>query len=213
MKKIILSAFFALSLLISVPQNAHATVGVGVGSGKIVLNEKLKPGGIYELPILPVLNTGDEPAEYGISIEYNEVQPQLKPNGEWFTFTPATFHLEPGKSQVVTVSLSVPLKTVPGDYFAYVEAHPIKSDVAGVSSIGIAAASKLYFTVAPANFFEGIYYRALALTTKYAPWTYIGLGLIALILLVMLFKKFFHFKLAIGVKKTGDKDSDGSMDR
>ena len=29
---------------------------------------------IYNLPLLPVSNTGDEPGEYGVSIEYHEGQ-------------------------------------------------------------------------------------------------------------------------------------------
>ncbi len=189
-------AFGALGAL-----RAAASIGVGVGAGKITLNEPLKPGSIYELPSIPVLNTGDEESDYGVSIEYNEIQSQMKPNADWFSFTPATFHLQPGRSQVVKMSVSIPIKTVPGEYFAYLEAHPIRSDVAGVSSIGVAAASKLYFTVAPANFFQGIYYRIVSLVTRGAPWTYIAFGIIGLLILVKIFRKFFHFDIAINRKK------------
>ena len=182
--------------------SAFASIGVGVGAGKISLNEELKPGSIYELPSIPVLNTGDEPSDYGVSIEYNEVQGQMKPDASWFSFTPTTFHLLPGKSQVVKLSVTIPIKTVPGEYFAYLEAHPIaSSDVAGVSSIGVAAASKLYFTVAPSNFFQGVYYRSISLIKRGAPWTYIVFGLIGLLILVKIFRRFFKFNIAINVKK------------
>ena len=189
-----------LSVLMLAAVSAHASIGVGVGAGKITLNDDLKPGSIYDLPSLPVINTGDEESDYGVSIEYNEVQSQMKPDAAWFRFDPATFHLLPGKSQVVKVSVAVPIKTIPGEYFAYLEAHPVKSDVAGVTSIGVAAASKLYFTVAPSNFFEGIYYRALSLIERSAPWSYAVFALIGLFILVKIFKKFFKFNIAINKK-------------
>ena len=201
MKKIHIYFALALVLGLGVAASAFATVGVGVGSGKITVNDLLKPGTIYELPSIPVLNTGDETANYGVSIEYNEVQPQMKPASEWFHFTPEKFSLEPGKSQIVKINLAVPVKAIPGEYFAYLEAHPVKADIAGVTTIGVAAASKLYFTVSPANFIEGLYYRTKSLIVRGAPYTYIGFGLIGLWLLVKIFRKFFNFKIAIAVKK------------
>jgi hypothetical protein len=200
MKKISLFIFIIIVITIFIPRCSFASIGVGVGSGKITLNEGIKPGGIYELPTLPVLNTGDEPSEYTVSLQYNEVQSQMKPKSEWFHFEPTTFYLLPGKSQIVKITADIPVKTTPGEYFAYLEAHPVKNDVAGVSSIGVAAASKLYFTVIPANFFQGLYYRTVSLFTKYSPWAYIVLGLIVLFILVKLFRRFFHFKIAINVK-------------
>lgn len=190
-----------LAGILCVTSVAFASIGVGVGAGKIMLTQPLKPGTIYQLPSFPVINTGDEGANYGISIEYNEVQAQLKPKQDWFTFSPTTFHLAPGKSQVVQVSVAVPVKAVPGEYFAYLEAHPIKADIAGVTSIGVAAASKLSFTVAPANIFQGIYYRLVSLVTRGAPWTYIAIGLLALWVLIRILKKYFKFNIAINVKK------------
>ncbi len=188
----------ALACLLA-PAASFAAIGVGVGAGKLAVTEKLKPGQIYELPPLPVLNTGDEPAEYGISIEYHQDQAQLQPPRDWFRFDPATFHLDPQQSQAVSVTLTVPINAVPGDYFSYVEAHPIKSDVAGVTSIGIAAAAKLYFTVSPANVFQGAYYRIASLMNRYSPWTYGALGVIAAAILLSILSKFFSF--SVGIKK------------
>lgn len=166
-------------------------MGVGVGSGKIHVDGQLKPGGFYELPILPVLNTGDIPADYAVSIEFNETQAEKRPDKAWFEFSPSTFHLEPGKVQAVKVILNIPIKTIPGDYFAYLEAHPVLTPEAGVTSVGIAAASKLYFTVAPANFFEGAYYKAVFFMKKYAPWSwYVPYGLIFVIFIFSIRKKF-----------------------
>ncbi len=197
-KKItIISAF----LLMCVPLAASATIGVGVGSGKIVVQEAVLPGGIYNLPSVPVLNTGTQSSQYSMDIEYLQGQQQLQPPKSWFSLDPTTFSLDPEHSQVVKITLSVPVNAKPGDYFAYIEAHPIEVGVSGVTRINIAAAAKLYFVVAPANIFQGIYYRALAFLTQYAPWTYIALSLLGLAVLITIFRRFFSFNLGVSVKK------------
>jgi len=101
----------------------------------------------------------------------------------------------------VKVTLTIPIKARPGNYFAYIEAYPVKTAISGVTRINIAAATKLYFTVAPANIFEGIYYRVLSFITHYAPWTYIIFGLIGLFVLIYLFRRFFNFNLGISISK------------
>jgi hypothetical protein len=181
-------------------QSIFATLGVGVGTGKIRVDQKLKPGTIYNLPSLTVLNTGDEPSDYGVAMTYNEKQPQLKPPQDWFIFSPSKFHLDPGKVQVVTIKLNLPVRTQPGDYYGYLEAHPVKKAKAGVSTIGIAAAAKLYFTVIPGNIFEGIYYKVASLWNVYAPWPQAVSIAVVIIAVIIFFKKFFN--LEINVKKT-----------
>lgn len=194
-------------ILLFLPFLVLARIGVGVGIGKIVVEQTLKPGWIYNLPSLPVLNTGDEPSEYGVSIEYHEGQennPQmgLKPKKEWFSFEPSSFYLEPGQAQQVQIKLTLPLKGVqPGNYFAYLEAHPVKKEVSGQTSVGVAAAAKLYFKVAPANIFVGIYYRIISLFTFYSPWSYVVLAIIVIAILVYLFRKFFSVKIGVELKK------------
>jgi len=181
--------------------NTFADIGVGVGAGKITLQKSLEPGGGYELPLLPVLNTGNEPGEYGISVEFNERQPELKPSADWFRFSPVAFHLEPQQSQMVRTTLVVPVTAKPGNYFVYLEAHPVKADISGQTSVGIAAAAKLYFTVAPSNLLQAAYYRSLALIAPYAPWTYIIAGVIALAACISLLRRIFSFNVGISFKK------------
>jgi len=191
-----------LCLLLLLPMLALAKIGVGVGTGKITVDQSLKPGLIYTLPSLSVLNTGDEPGEYGVSIEYHEGQEQradmgLRPNKEWFKFEPESFYLEPGEIQQVQIKLSLPIKGVkPGKYFAYLEGHPAKKDVSGQTSIGVAAAAKLYFTVAPANIFQGIYYRFISLYSRHHPWDTIILALIFAALVLRFISKRFKFQIA-----------------
>lgn len=191
--------FFALFFL--APAMVFGRIGVGVGTGKIVVDQPLKPGLIYTLPSLSILNTGDEPGEYEASIQYHEGQETkqgmgLKPAQEWFEFEPSKFHLEPGQVQQVQIKLSLPVKEVkPGTYFAYLEGHPIKKSVAGQTSVGVAAAAKLYFTVAPANIFQGIYYRFISLYTRYHPLDTIAFAIFFIILAGMFLRKRFNIQI------------------
>jgi uncharacterized membrane protein YdbT with pleckstrin-like domain len=96
----------------------------------------------------------------------------------------------------------LPLKAIPGNYFAFIEGHPVqKSSGGGTTVVGIAAATKFYFTIAPSNIFEAMYYRVTTFFDYNAPWSYIVLAVIALAILWVLFKKHFKFKLNIKVDK------------
>lgn len=190
------------TLVLILPAAVFARIGVGVGAGKIRIDEPLKAGGIYDLPAIPVLNTGDEPADYLFSVQYHEGQEQradmgLKPEESWFNFTPSSFSLEPGQNQMVKVTLTIPTKTKPGNYFVYLEARPVKKGAdSGVTSIGIAAATQLWFTVAPSNFFQGVYYRFISLYSRYHPWDTIVLAVIFVIALLWYISKKFKFQIA-----------------
>lgn len=185
-----------LGFVIFLPVVVLARIGVGVGTGKIQVDKPLQAGGIYDLPALPVLNTGDEPGDYGVSVEYHEGVPQMRPAREWFHFEPQSFSLDPGKVETVKVILTLPTKIQPGDYFAYLEGHPVKKSVSGQTSVGVAAAAKLYFTVAPANIFQGIYYRVISLYSRYHPWNTMILAVILLAMIVVFVGKRFKFQVA-----------------
>lgn len=188
---------------IFVPQ-IKARLGVGVGTGQIVVDQKLKSGIIYQFPSVSVINTGDEESDYTLDVAYHQNQPELMPNADWFTFKPSQFHLGPNAIQSVDITLSLPLKTKPGNYFAYLEAHPVKKSENGITSVSIAAASKLYFTVLPSNIFEGIYYRIISFWTRYLPWTNIVGAIVATIIIILLFKRFFNLNIQIK-KKSQDE--------
>lgn len=187
----VLISFFTLK------NYAFARIGVGVATGKIIIDEDLVPGIIYDLPPLTVLNTGDEPSEYTVGIAYHEGQSEMKPGEDWFTYRPSRFHLEPNQAQKVEITLNVPIKTEPGDYFAYLEGSPIKKVDNGETTIGIAAAAKLYFTVAPANIFQAIYYRAKSFWIAYSPWTNIASGVVLAVFIIMILKKHLSINIKI----------------
>ena len=188
--------FFITILLSLIAFPVLAGVGVGVNLGKIEIDEPLKPGGIYNFPSIGVINTGDTASEYELAITYHQDQPQIRPAQEWFSFNPSSFRLEPGQSQSVAVKLSLPVKTKPGDYFAYLEAHPIIKAGPG-TTIGVAAATKTYFSVIPANIWQAIYYKTTSFFTIYAPWTYVVLAVVIAAIIIAIFRKFFAFQIGI----------------
>lgn len=199
-------ALFFFVLLFLIPAPALARIGVGIGTGKIEVQDLLKPGIIYSLPKFAVLNTGDQPTDYEIAVAYHQDQPELYPAKTWFTFDPPKFHLESGGVQMIQTKLSLPIKTPPGRYFAYIEGHPVQKSDSGVTVVGIAAAAKLYFTVAPANVILGIYYRALSFWKAYQPWSSRTVGLLALIVIAILFRKFFKLEFKGSSKNERDKE-------
>lgn len=189
------------AIVLFLPLAVLAKIGVGIGTGKIIVDQEMKAGLIYTLPPVMVMNTGDEPSEYGMGIQWHENQPEMRPAKEWFSFSPATFHLEPGTSRVVQMKLTLPIKGAkPGKYFAFIQGFPVRKATGG-ASIGIAAATKLYFSVAPANFLAGIYYRVVSLFTIYSPWSYIVLIIVAGSGLVAFLRRFFSLNLGISLKK------------
>ena len=207
MKRSLLASLTALAIVITLTNLTLATVGVGVGLGSIQVDETLKQGMKYNLPTLPVLNTGDVAGEYTVEVAYHKDQEELLPPKEWFTFTPETFTLEPGETQNVEMVLTLPIDdVVPGDYFAYIEGKPIQNLETGETSIGVAAATKLNFTVDPANIFEGIYYRALSLYNQNRPYSTALLVFIGALIPYFLFKKFFHLDLKVQKKNTEVKE-------
>lgn len=198
-KKLLLSL---LSIFLF-PTIVLASIGVGVGTGKIEVTEKLKPGIVYKLPSVTVLNTGDTPSNYSIDIAYNETQSELKPDKSWFTFSPLNFHLDPGGVQKVDITLTVPLKITPGKYFAYIEGFPVR--VPGIGSVvGVAAASKLYFEVVTSNPIAGLYYRIISLAKFYSPWPERIFGILGVIIVLYFIKRFL--RIEVGLKKKEKMD-------
>lgn len=195
MRKFII--FFIIAVLV-LPLIVSARIGVGVGTGKIKIDEPLKPGNISVLPSITVFNTGDEPADYEVKISYLSSQPQLRPDEEWFSFNPSSFSLEPGQSQSVAIRLTLPVKAKPGDYLAYLEARPVVKPGSG-TTLNVAAATKFYFTVVPANIWYAAFYRISYFFGTYAPWSWLILAIIFGAIILVFFRKFFVFQ--VGVKK------------
>lgn len=182
-------------LLLSSNVVMAATLGVGVGTGKIKLDQPIKPSLSYNLPAIAVFNNGDVNSDYGMTVEFNETQAELKPAARWFTFSPQQFSLSPGKSQQVEITLKPEYSAKPGEYFAYLEAHPVKKDESGKTAIKIAAATKLNFKIVPANSLQRIYYALLDIWGKYKPFIITVSGTVAIVIIVLLAKKYLKIEV------------------
>ena len=189
---IVLTSVFALCLTAG---DTQASVGVGVSPGIIRVDEPLLPGAHYTLPSIQVMNTGTEVDNYEVELVPMVGQQELHPPAEFIDISPTSFHLEPGASQTVSLSLSIPIKAKPGDYLTYVEAHP--SVEGGGMSVGVAAVTKLYFTVKPANMLVGVTNAIANFLSDTAPTSYIFLGVVAVVLMVFFLRR--HIKVDIKV--------------
>jgi len=193
--------FFAILFVLglALPLTGLARIGVGVGLGTLRVEEPLKPGQIYRLPPLPVINTGTETADYRVAIEYHADRAEFRPEREWFSFEPALFTLDRGEIQMVTPVLTLPLKAKPGEYFAFLSAQSVKPEETGDVKITVAAASKFYFSVIPANLLQALQYRLQDLYEQYKPWSLILPVLIGLAVLLLILRRFVS--LNIGVRR------------
>lgn len=97
--------------------------------------------------------------------------------------------------------MSVPVKTDPGEYFAFLESGPVAEGGPG-TSVGVAVATKLYFEVVHANLWSAIMYRISTFFTMYAPWSWIGLGFVIFSTVAFIFVRFFSLDISLRKKKT-----------
>ena len=179
---------------------ALASAGVSINTGKIVLDKAIIPGATYDLPNVEVTNIGDGVAQYEMSVEYNEVQSQAKPDATWFTFSPSSFELKPGESKIVKSTVMPGVSAKPGDYFAYVEASSVKAPNGG--SVSGAAATKLYFSVASTSAMKTFFYSLVSFVHAHSPWSYIVLWALALVILSLIVKKLKHAHKIVTARST-----------
>lgn len=160
----------AVSALGEAPES-YADRGVGVTLGIIAVDERLKGGGGYNLPKLGIINTGDEPGEYEVVISYLQGQREMRPASDWFSFQPQRFFLNADEARDVNIRLTLPTGVKPGDYFAFIEAHPVAQEQ-GIT-IGAAAATKLSFTVKPSGWIEAQRTNFNRIVDENEPWSYL----------------------------------------
>jgi len=199
-KKLALLVMLALLLVLSITSLAYAQeIGVGINLGKISVDEPMMPGGSYGLPSINIINTGEVTSNYEMGVSYHQNQTEMRPLAEWFEFDPTIVTLEPGQSAPVAITLNLPIKAKPGDYFAYLEAHPVAKE--GNVAIGIAAAAKLYFTIKPANIFSAVANQISEFFTDYSPYSWVGLGVVILIIIFFLVRRFVHISFRVEKKE------------
>lgn len=173
----------------------YADRGVGVNLGRIEIEEELTPGGAYGLPALGVLNTGDEPGDYEVEVTYLHDQPQRRPPAGWFELQPRRFFLDAGETRTVDVRLTLPTGAEPGDYFAFLEAHPV-ADGEGVT-VGVAAATKVSFSVKPSSWLQAQRVQLNRWIDESQPWSYLAAASILGGLLLVVARRYVRFRLPV----------------
>ncbi len=178
---------------------ALAQAGVGIAPGVIRVDEPLFPGSYYKLPSLQVVNTGSAASQYEVGLASVAGQEELQPTEDFLSFSPRSFYLEPGASQAISLNLNIPTRAKPGNYLAHIEAHPVATG-AGGTSIGIAVATKLFFTIKATNIVFSIAYSIAGFFTSNAPVSYIVPGVIVLGLIIFFLRRHIKLEIRLGYK-------------
>jgi len=148
----------AATLVLVAPATAAADRGVRVDAGRIAIDDELMPGQTYRLPTIGVSNPGDETTSYTMAV--TELSGTTTPDADWFEFEPASFELEPGRTQAVRVTLRIPVSAEASEYTALLAAEIVAGDAASTDGAGIgvgaAAAARLTFNVQPASDLEAV---------------------------------------------------------
>lgn len=154
-----LPLFAALALVAFVVQVHDGSVtraeqGVALGRATFEISDRLVRGHEYRLPVLQVVNPGDERTTYRMYVEPipGSTSPAAQPG--WFRFEPAEFALDPLGSQAVTIYLTVGDGTEPTGYAAFVGAAAVNEGPG--SHINVAAAAPVTFTVRSTNLWEDV---------------------------------------------------------
>jgi hypothetical protein len=189
-------AITAIGILAAGLAPAAADIGVGVDLAKIDIDQVLTAGEVYNLPAVGVSNTGDRTADYEVVITYMNEQKEMTPSADWFQFDPQRFNLEAATSRKISISLHIPQDAPPGQYFALIEAHPLVEGSGG-TTIAIAAATKLFFSVKKGNTSDSVLNSIGDFFSDSGPYSYIGLGIIVAVMLVVLSRRFFKFRFKV----------------
>ena len=103
------------------------------------------------------MNTGTEPETVRLDVQRLSKGKGRDVPKAWFKPGQTDVHLDAKQSATIPVQLVVPADAKPGPYFSDVVAHGSASIEAGQATLGVAAATKLQFTVGkavPAGFWS-----------------------------------------------------------
>ncbi len=139
MKKLLL--LFSL-LLFLIPTTSMAVVNAGIH----IDDEPLKPDDVYSVPAMQIFNTGDEAANFTMKVVDSDriESSRLQPSAIWLTFDQQIFWLEPGESQIINSTLTIPSTNVEsGEYVIILEAGEVVEE----EIVRKEVITKVYFTV------------------------------------------------------------------
>ena len=164
------------------------------------MNEPVGQCDDIRLPSLSVSNRTDEPTVFSVDATYIGDQEELAADPAWFRFDPERFTLEPGAGQVVNVRMNIPRDAKPGNYRVLLRARAEPPEAAGGGTvISAAVATTLLFTVENRNFH--FYDPLVDFFQDRSPFSYIGLGLLALAVAIELLRRRFRLRISLGVER------------
>jgi hypothetical protein len=146
-------------LVLAFPAAAAASIGVGIQVGPVRLAGIAHAGQTYDLPPVYVVNTGTEPETVRLEVQRLSRGTGRDVPKSWFKPGQTDVHLDPKQSATIPAQLVVPADATLGPYFSDVVAHGSASIEAGQATLGVAAATKLQFTVGkavPAGFWSSL---------------------------------------------------------
>jgi len=153
------------ALLVAVP--AAASPGVSVDLGRIDIQQRLAPGGSYQLPTMGVRNPGDEVTSYVMSVAPVTGVKAAEPG--WLRFSPERLTLRPAQSKPVRMRLSIPTGAEPGRYESLVGAEIVGKGTG--ARVGAAAAARVTFEVEPSSSLSAWSRRIRTFFEDHAPWS------------------------------------------
>jgi hypothetical protein len=139
----------ALVALTCSAQRSDASVGVGVQAGPVRLGSMAHRGESYALPLF-VVNTGTEAVAVSMRVERLSRGPGHDVPPSWIQYTGPAVQIAPGKAAHLSLELVVPARAEPGAYLSDIVVTGSAVGQAGTANIGVAAATKVQFSVSSA---------------------------------------------------------------
>ncbi len=147
---VLLAAPVASAALSIFPVASEASVGVGVQAGPVRLGAAAQRGGNYALPPVYVVNTGTQAEFISVRIERLSRGSGLAVPPTWIHAGPGV-QLPPHRAARIPLELNVPDGARPGAYVSDVVAAGSVTISVGSANLGVAAATKLEFSVGPGS--------------------------------------------------------------
>jgi hypothetical protein len=140
----------ALVALATFAQRSAASVGVGVQVGPVRLGTAAVRGESYALPPVYVVNTGTQAEAITVRVERLSHGPGRVVPPSWVRVTGPAVQLAPSASARIPLELAVPGLARPGSYRSDIVVTGSPAGAARTAGIGVAAATKLEFSVSSA---------------------------------------------------------------
>lgn len=172
----------ALLVLVCFPLPSQASIGIGVQNGPVRLGRVAHPGDSYTLPSVSVINTGTQTEAVTVRVERLSRGPGLAVPPSWVHVTGPSVRLSPHRATRIPLGLAVPGDAKPGAYLSDIVVVAATRISAGKANLGVAAATKLEFSVGP----------ALASGAAVPGWTWWAMGGL-----------FFLAAAAFGIRRSG----------